>query len=95
MKKAALTISLLLGLDSRGKKMLNQQKTAEDYYQAEDDFFKIIAYENEVRRYSRAEYGVEPSKLTEQQSQELDAKVAEIVKTPHPTYSRTPEAVRF
>ena len=83
-------------LDSRGKKMAQSaKKTAEDYYQAEDDFFKIIAYENEVRRYSRAEYGVEPSKLTEQQSQELDAKVAEIVKNTYPTYSRTPEAVRF
>ena len=83
-------------LDSKGKKLLKQgKKKAEDLYQAEDDFFKIIAYENEVRRYAKAEYGVLPSELTEQQSMELDAKVAEIVKNTYPTYSRTPEAVRF
>lgn len=83
-------------LDSQGKKLLKRgKKKAEDLYQAEDDFFKIIAYENEVRRYAKAEYGVLPSELTEQQSMELDAKVAEIVKNTYPTYSRTPEAVRF
>lgn len=83
-------------LDSKGKKLFQRgKKYAEDLYQAEDDFFKIIAYENEVRRYSQAEYGVLPSELTEQQSMELDAKVAEIVKNTYPTYSRTPEAVRF
>ena len=73
----------------------NAKKWAEDRYQAEDDFFKIVAYENEVNRYSKAEYGVDPSKLTEQQRLELDTKVAEIVKNTYPTYSRTPEVVRL
>lgn len=79
----------------KGEKFKNAKKWAEDMYQAEDDFFKIVAYENEVNRYSQAEYGVDPSKLTEQQRLELDTKVAEIVKNTYPTYSRTPEVVRL
>jgi hypothetical protein len=83
-------------LDNRSKKLWKKgKKFAEDRYQAEDDFFKIVAYENEVNRYSKAEYGVDPSQLTEQQRLELDTKVAEIVKNTYPTYSRTPEVVRL
>ena len=83
-------------LESSTKKWLSgKKKKAEDLYQAEDDFFKIVAYENELRRYSKAMFGVGTSKLTDQQRVELDAKVAEIVKNTYPTYSRTPELVKL
>jgi len=68
---------------------------AEATYQAEDDFFKIIAYENERARYSLAEFGLPPEKLTADQSVQLDSKVAEIVKNTYPTYSRVPELVKL
>jgi len=83
-------------LDNSSKKWFNdKKKRAEDLYQAEDDFFKIVAYENEVNRYSKALFGVDPTKLTEQQRVELDTKVAEIVKNTYPTYSRVPEIVKL
>jgi len=71
------------------------KKFAEDMYQAEDDFFKIMAYESEHRRYSEAMFGLPPDQLTEQQLTELDDKVAEIVKNTFPTYSRVPSAIEF
>ena len=67
----------------------------EDMYQAEDDFFKIVAFENEIARYSDALYGKPYNKLTAEQQQALDEYVADkVVKQTYPSYDRVPEGVR-
>lgn len=75
--------------------LLKTKKGLEDAYQTEDDFFKIVAFENERNRYAKAQFGVEASELTPQQTVELDEYVAEVVKNTYPTYSRVPEAVKM
>jgi hypothetical protein len=70
-------------------------KFMEDLYQSEDDFFKIVAYENELSRYSKAMFGKSKNELTESERAEVDAVVAEIVKNTYPTYSRIPELVNI
>jgi hypothetical protein len=69
------------------------KKFLEDRYQAEDDFFKIVAYENELSRYSKAMFGKRKTELTKEEKAEVDKVVAEIVKNTYPTYSRIPELV--
>ena len=70
-------------------------RKVEDLYQAEDDFFKIVAFENESNRYSEAMFGKPPEQLNEQELAELDGYVSELVKNTYPTYSRVPEAVQM
>lgn len=70
-------------------------KFIEDLYQSEDDFFKIVAYENELSRYSKAMFGKPKTELTESERAEVDQVVAEIVKNTYPTYSRIPELVNM
>lgn len=77
------------------RKGLQGKKKLEDLYQAEDDFFKIVAFENEKNRYSEAMFGKKPSELSADQIAQLDSKVAEIVKNTYPTYSRVPEAIKM
>lgn len=74
---------------------LRSKKFVEDLYQAEDDFFKIIAYENEASRYSKALFGKEKSELTEQERAEMDDVIVDIVKNTYPTYDRVPEAIQM
>jgi len=52
------------------RKALRAKKRAEDWYQAEDDFFKIVAYENESARYSEAMFGKKYKDLTADQKTE-------------------------
>lgn len=80
--------------DKAKRKLLQGKKFAEDLYQSEDDFFKIIAYENEKIRYSDAIFGKD-NELTQEQEKEIDDKVVEIVKNTYPTYDRVPEIVQF
>ena len=84
---------------SRSQNLLRKarvgMKKAENLYQAEDDFFKIVAFENERNRYAKAQFGVEADQLTPEQSAELDNYVAELVKNTYPTYSRVPEAIQM
>jgi hypothetical protein len=83
-------------LEGSGKKSVKKGKEfLENLYQSEDDLFKIIAFENEKSRYSQAMFGVESSKLTDQQRAEVDGIVSEVVKNTFPTYSRTPAVVDF
>ena len=70
-------------------------KFFEDLYQAEDDFFKIVAFEAEKNRYSKALHGKPKSELTAEQAAEVDEYVAKIVKNTYPTYSRVPEAIKM
>ena len=70
-------------------------KKAENFYQGTDDFFKIVAFENERNRYAKAQFGVEADQLNTEQAAELDTYVAELVKNTYPTYSRVPEAIQM
>ena len=69
-------------------------KRIEDWYQSEDDFFKIIAYENELSRYSKALFGKNKKELTPKELGELEDRVASIVKDVYPTYSRVPMLIQ-
>jgi len=63
-------------------------KKAEEAYQAEDDLFKIVAYENEKRDYAKIEFDKDYNDLSEKEKAKVDSKVAEIVKNILPNYSR-------
>jgi hypothetical protein len=83
-------------LANKGKKLLKKGvKKAEDLYQAEDDFFKIVGYENELSRYSKAVFGKDKSQLTSEELSQIDQKVADIIKDTYPTYSRVPMAIQW
>jgi Zn-dependent peptidase ImmA (M78 family) len=68
---------------------------AENAYQAEDDYFKVISYETEKGRYAKAMYGKEYSKLTENQQDDVRKYVTEITKNVLPNYGRVPGAVKL
>ena len=85
-----------VGLLGKAKRFLLQgKKKVEDAYQAEDDFFKIIAYENELSRYSKALFDKKKTELTEEELAEVNKTVVEIVKNTYPTYDRIPEAIKM
>ena len=81
-------------LEKTKKFTSRQKKVLEDAYQAQDDFFKIIAYESELARYSKAVYNKKPSELTESEKTKIDKIAAEIVKNTLPMYDRVPEAIQ-
>jgi hypothetical protein len=66
----------------------------ENLYQAEDDFFKILAYESELRRYAKAEFNKDINDLTDTERTKVDEIVANIVKDTMPTFSRIPKIVK-
>ena len=67
----------------------------EEAYQAEDDMFKIAAYENEVSRYADALYNKKPADLTDAEKKIVSEKAANNVKDTYPTYSRIPEGIKL
>jgi len=67
----------------------------EKWYQAEDDFFKIVAYESNKQRYAQALHGKPFEELNEAQQTEVTDKVKEIVKNTLPNYDRLPEVRRL
>ena len=71
---------------SKNKTLKSVYETLNDVYQAEDDFFKIIAFEVERQRYSKA--------LSDKSQAEVDAIVAENVKNTYPTYDRVAPLVK-
>jgi hypothetical protein len=70
-----------------GKKF---DKFLQDLYQAEDDLFKIVAFENEKKDYAKVMYdGKEYDNLDADQKQKVDQYVSDnIVKNILPNYSR-------
>ena len=88
---------------NKGQKLLNTIKRygkkgmslAENAYQAEDDYFKIVAYETEKNRYAKAIYKKEFSELDANQQKEIVNEVSEIVKNNLPNYGRVPGAVKL
>ncbi|MCP4651154.1 MAG: hypothetical protein GY853_13895 [PVC group bacterium] len=61
-------------------------KAIEKLYGAEDDVWKIFAYENELKRYKKA--------LPDMPEKELKQKAANIVRDTYPTYSMIPSAIK-
>lgn len=59
---------------------------AQELYQAEDNVWKVFAFENELARYRKA--------LPDLPVEEVERRAAEIVRNTYPTYSLVPGAVR-
>lgn len=57
-----------------------------DLYQAEDDFYKIYAFENELSRYEKA--------YPDKTKAEVEQIAADIVKNTYPTYSKTAKLIK-
>lgn len=79
--------------NNRYRKFVNKSlESINAAYQAEDDLFKIFAFENEVDRYSKA-YADElkSGKMTEN---DIRLKAAEIVRATFPTYSLSPKGIK-
>lgn len=70
---------------TKAKKAVSQ--TVGDLYAAEDDFYKIYAFENEFARYKEA-YGNTKSDA------EVEQIAADIVKNTYPTYSKTNRLIK-
>jgi len=85
-------IASVLGRGKRIAKSIGS--AAETAYQAEDDFFKVLAYESELRRYAKAEFNKDVKDLTDSERSKIDATVANIVKDTMPTFSRIPKIVK-
>ena len=78
-------------ISSRASKIISAM---EDAYQAEDDMFKIAAYETEMNRYADALYNKSKDQLTDKEKQEVSDIAANNVKNTYPTYSRIPEGIK-
>jgi hypothetical protein len=61
-------------------------RAVEGAYAAEDDYWKIVAYEAELARYKKA--------LPNVPQAELEKRVAEIIRNTMPTYSLVPPAIK-
>ena len=76
-------------------KTIGVKEGLENAYQAEDDFFKIVAYETEKRKYSEAFYGKKYENLTDTEKKDVTDYVKEIVKNILPNYSRIPNSAKM
>lgn len=70
-------------------------KGAAKAYQAGDDFWKIMGYEQETKILSKVLYNKEVDKLTPKEKKELAERASENVKNSYPNYSRIPAIARF
>jgi len=70
------------------KAVKNLDQFLQNMYQAEDDFFKIVSFENEKRKYAEILYDQDYESLSDDQRQKVDDKVSNIVKDILPNYSR-------
>ena len=66
----------------------------EKAYGAEDNFWKIFGFENELKRYADSEYGKKPSELNETELAEVEKIAAENVKNIYPNYGRVSDIVQ-
>ena len=73
--------------DNRVKQVLKGgARKLTEVYQAEDDVWKVYAFENEKTRFEKA--------LPELSQQEIEERAAKTVRMTYPTYSLVPEAVK-
>jgi len=77
------------------KKIKKVGDFAQNLYQAEDDFFKIISYENEKRRYADAFFNKSFDSLNDAERKEVLDYITEITKNILPNYSRIGELGQF
>jgi hypothetical protein len=77
------------------KKIKKVGDFAQNLYQAEDDFFKIISYENEKRRYADAFFNKSFDSLNDAERKEVLDYITEITKNVLPNYSRIGELGQF
>ena len=70
-------------------------EVAQNAYQAEDDYFKIVSYETEKNRYANAMFRNDYSKLSEDEQSDVRDHVREITKNVLPNYGRVPGAVKL
>ena len=81
-----------------GKGIGKAGKFFENAYQAEDDLFKIIAYESEKARHLKVvayEENKKVSELTDKEIERAKEMAAEKVKNTLPTYSRVPYIIQM
>lgn len=69
-----------------GQKARKFGRESVNLYQSEDDFWKIVAFENEKTKYREA--------LPEAAEEEIERRAANIVRSTMPTYSIVPRAVK-
>ena len=95
--------AVLRNIDKKGNNILSKinsklkkgfKKMFENPYQAEDDFWKIYAFENEKIRYSNSLYNKKPSDLTETELSEVEKIAAENVKKVLPSYDQIPDGIK-
>ena len=95
--------AVLRNIDKKGNNILSKinsklkkgfKKVFENTYQAEDDFWKIFAFENEKIRYSNSLYNKKPSDLTETELSEVEKIAAENVKKVLPSYDQIPDGIK-
>lgn len=67
---------------------------AKKAYEAEDNFYRMMAFENEKRRYAQAMHKKPFSDLSAEERDAVEAKAAEIVSHILPTYSYVPKLVQ-
>lgn len=91
------SLNPIVRIAKKAKKLGKKYVTdlASDLYQAEDDFFKIVAFENEKIKYANAEFKKDYSRLSESEKAQVDKTASEIVKNTLPNYSRIPKSARF
>lgn len=77
-----------------GRERDDFRKKIEQTYGAEDDFYKIMAFETEKARYAQAIYGAPFESLTPAEQRDLERRAADIVTSTLPTYSKVPAIVR-
>lgn len=70
-------------------------KFTRDIYQAEDDLFKIIAFETERKRQSKIEFDKKYSELSSDQKSTIDKISAENTKNLLPNYGRVGEVTKY
>jgi Arc/MetJ-type ribon-helix-helix transcriptional regulator len=71
-----------------GNGFITADKFITEAYQAEDSFFKILAYLTERRRYSRALFGQNFEKLSKVEQEEVNRIATDIAKNHWPNYGR-------
>lgn len=69
-------------------------KNAETWYQAEDDFHKIISFYTEGNRYSQIRFGKPMSKLDAGQLIEIEEFAADLVQRIMPNYTSIPQNIK-
>ena len=70
-------------------------KFTRDIYQAEDDLFKIIAFEFEKKRRSQVIFGKSYESLNDTEAKEVNNVTAEIVKNILPNYGRVGDITKY